>query len=99
MRLLVVNADDFGFTRDVNAGIVEAHHQGILSSTTLMAPGAAFDDAVRLAKEAINKAYESTLAEGIGAERRNFYLLFSTEDQKEGMTAFVDKRDPQWKGQ
>jgi enoyl-CoA hydratase len=55
--------------------------------------------AVRLAKEAINKAYESTLAEGIAAERRNFYLLFSTEDQKEGMTAFVEKRDPQWKGQ
>lgn len=51
MKLLVVNADDFGFTRGVNAGIVEAHHQGILTSTTLMAPGAAFDDAVRLAKE------------------------------------------------
>jgi enoyl-CoA hydratase len=55
--------------------------------------------AVRLAKEAVNKAYESTLAEGIAAERRNFYLLFSTDDQKEGMTAFIDKRDPQWKGQ
>jgi enoyl-CoA hydratase len=55
--------------------------------------------AVWLAKEAINKAYESTLAEGIAAERRNFYLLFSTEDQKEGMMAFVEKRDPQWKGQ
>jgi enoyl-CoA hydratase len=55
--------------------------------------------AVRLAKEAINKAYENSLAEGITAERRNFYLLFSTEDQKEGMTAFVEKRDPQWKGQ
>jgi enoyl-CoA hydratase len=55
--------------------------------------------AVRLAKEAVNKAYESTLAEGIAAERRNFYLLFSTDDQKEGMTAFVEKRNPQWKGQ
>jgi predicted glycoside hydrolase/deacetylase ChbG (UPF0249 family) len=48
---LVVNADDFGFTRDVNQGIVEAHRQGILTSTTLMAPGAAFDDAVQLARE------------------------------------------------
>jgi predicted glycoside hydrolase/deacetylase ChbG (UPF0249 family) len=50
-RLLVVNADDFGFTRDVNQGIVEAHCHGILTSTTLMATGAAFEDAVRLAKE------------------------------------------------
>ncbi len=51
MRRLVVNADDFGFTRDVNQGIVDAHREGILTATTLMAPGAAFDDAVRLAKE------------------------------------------------
>ncbi len=51
MRKLVVNADDFGFTRDVNQGIVEAHTRGILSATTLMATGAAFDDAVRLARE------------------------------------------------
>ncbi len=51
MRSLAVNADDFGFTRDVNQGIVEAHLQGILTSTTLMATGAAFEDAVRLAKE------------------------------------------------
>jgi chitin disaccharide deacetylase len=51
VRKLVVNADDFGFTRDVNQGIVEAHRQGILTATTLMATGAAFDDAVRLARE------------------------------------------------
>ena len=51
MKKLVVNADDFGFTRDVNAGIVEAHRNGILTATTLMANGDAFDDAVRLAKE------------------------------------------------
>lgn len=51
MRQLIVNADDFGFTRDVNAGIVEAHRNGILTATTLMGTGAAFDDAVRLAKE------------------------------------------------
>ncbi len=51
MRLLVVNADDFGFTRDVNQGIVEAHRSGILTATTLMATGEAFDDAVRLARE------------------------------------------------
>jgi predicted glycoside hydrolase/deacetylase ChbG (UPF0249 family) len=51
VRKLVVNADDFGFTRDVNQGIVEAHRDGILTSTTLMATGAAFDDAVCLARE------------------------------------------------
>jgi enoyl-CoA hydratase len=54
--------------------------------------------AVRLAKEAINKAFENTLAEGIATERRNFYFLFATEDQKEGMAAFIAKRNPQWKG-
>ena len=50
-KQLVVNADDFGFTPDVNQGIVEAHRGGILTATTLMANGAAFDDAVRLARE------------------------------------------------
>jgi predicted glycoside hydrolase/deacetylase ChbG (UPF0249 family) len=51
MKRLAVNADDFGFTRDVNRGIVEAHLNGILTATTLMATGEAFDDAVRLAHE------------------------------------------------
>ena len=51
MKRLVVNGDDFGFTPDVNEGIVEAHRHGILTSTTLMANGAAFDDAVRLASQ------------------------------------------------
>jgi len=49
-KQLAVNADDFGFTPDVNAGIVECHERGILTSTTLMANGDAFDDAVRLAR-------------------------------------------------
>lgn len=52
MKRLIVNADDFGFTRDVNAGIVECHRDGILTATTLMANGDAFDDAVRLSREA-----------------------------------------------
>ena len=50
MKSLVVNADDFGFTRDVNEGIVEAHRKGILTATTLMATGAQFDHAVQLAR-------------------------------------------------
>ncbi len=54
--------------------------------------------AVRLAKESINKAFEMTLAEGLIFERRQFYFLFSTEDQKEGMDAFLNKRSPTWKG-
>ena len=49
MKRLVVNADDFGFTPDVNEGIVEAYRNGILTATTLMANGDAFDDAVRVA--------------------------------------------------
>jgi predicted glycoside hydrolase/deacetylase ChbG (UPF0249 family) len=50
-KQLVVNADDFGFTPDVNQGIVEGHQRGILTATTLMANGAAFDDAIRLARQ------------------------------------------------
>jgi enoyl-CoA hydratase len=54
--------------------------------------------AIRLAKEAVNKAYEMSLADGLDYERRLFYFLFATEDQKEGMQAFVDKRPAEWKG-
>jgi enoyl-CoA hydratase len=54
--------------------------------------------AVRLAKEAVNHAFESFLADGIADERRSFYFLFSSQDQKEGMQAFVSKRKPVWKG-
>lgn len=54
--------------------------------------------AVRLAKEAINKAFETSLADGLEFERRLFYFLFATEDQKEGMRAFIEKRKPEWKG-
>jgi enoyl-CoA hydratase len=49
---------------------------------------------VMAAKEAINRAFESPLSEGILFERRLFHSLFGTEDQKEGMTAFVEKRKP-----
>ena len=54
--------------------------------------------AVRFAKEAVNQAQESALAEGMADERRMFYMLFSTEDQKEGMRAFLDKRPARWQG-
>jgi len=54
--------------------------------------------AVRLAKEAVNRALETPLSEGLAAERRSFYFLFATEDQKEGMRAFLEKRRAQFKG-
>jgi enoyl-CoA hydratase len=54
--------------------------------------------AVRLAKDAVLKAQDLSIEEGLDYERRVFYLLFATEDQKEGMAAFVEKRPPQWKG-
>jgi predicted glycoside hydrolase/deacetylase ChbG (UPF0249 family) len=50
-RQLIVNADDFGFTPDVNQGIVEAHRHGILTATTLMANGEAFENAIALARQ------------------------------------------------
>ena len=53
--------------------------------------------AVMMAKEAINRAYEAPLSEGILFERRLFHSLFATEDQKEGMSAFIEKRAPQFK--
>ena len=52
---------------------------------------------VMLSKEAIDRAYESTLSEGVRFERRVFHSLFSTEDQSEGMAAFVEKRKPRFK--
>lgn len=52
---------------------------------------------VMMAKEAVNRAYETTLAEGVTFERRLFHSLFATEDQKEGMQAFLEKRKPVFK--
>jgi len=54
--------------------------------------------AVQLGKESVNQAFETHLAEGLASERRAFTLLFASEDQKEGMAAFIEKRFPQWKG-
>ena len=55
--------------------------------------------AIRLAKEAINAVYETPLHAGLDHERKLFYMLFSTEDQQEGMDAFINKRKANWKGQ
>lgn len=53
--------------------------------------------AARLAKEAVLKAHSTSLEGGLEFERKNFYLLFATNDQKEGMQAFVEKRKPTWR--
>ncbi len=53
--------------------------------------------AVMMAKEAVNRAYETTLAEGLRFERRVFHSMFALEDQKEGMTAFLEKRRPEFR--
>jgi enoyl-CoA hydratase len=54
--------------------------------------------AVQLAKESVNKAFETTLDEGLQFERKNFYLTFASDDQKEGMAAFIEKRKAEFKG-
>ncbi len=54
--------------------------------------------AVRLAKEAINNAFDTHLVGGLADERHLFHILFGTEDKKEGMTAFIEKRAPEWRG-
>lgn len=54
--------------------------------------------AARLAKESVLKAFDTGLQEGLFFERKNFYMCFASEDQKEGMSAFVEKRKPEFKG-
>ncbi|MFL5923664.1 MAG: enoyl-CoA hydratase-related protein [Gaiellaceae bacterium] len=54
--------------------------------------------ATRLAKESVDRAFETTLATGLEAERRALYLVFASEDAKEGLTAFTEKRKPEFKG-
>ncbi len=54
--------------------------------------------AIRFAKEAVNQAFESALSDGLAEERRAFYFLFASQDQKEGMQAFIEKREANWQG-
>ena len=56
------------------------------------------DKSISKLEEAVLKAFETPLAEGLAVERKSFYFLFSTEDQKEGMHAFLEKRRGVFKG-
>jgi len=92
-----------------NMDAAEAERSGLVSrvvpATELMAETMKAAQAIAaksmpivlMAKETINRAYETTLAEGIRFERRVFHAMFATEDQKEGMTAFSEKRKPEFK--
>jgi enoyl-CoA hydratase len=54
--------------------------------------------AVQMAKDAIMKSFDTTIEGGLEYERKAFYLLFASEDMKEGLNAFIEKRKPEWKG-
>jgi enoyl-CoA hydratase len=54
--------------------------------------------AIRVGKKTVNRSFETPLSEGLDEERHAFYSLFDTYDQREGMQAFLEKRDPEWKG-
>ena len=80
----------------VAAGLV-AVLVGVLGALLLTGAVATSLIAARVAKEAVNRAYETTLREGLLFERRSFHSLFATEDQKEGMSAFLEKREAQFR--
>jgi enoyl-CoA hydratase len=87
-------AYDFGLVnRVVPVEVYLLEAQRLAAEIAQMSPVA-----VRLAKEAILKVNEAFLMDGLEFERKNFYLLFSTEDQKEGMAAFLEKRKAEFKG-
>jgi enoyl-CoA hydratase len=79
-------------SRVVPAGLLEGE---ALAAATAIASMSL--PSVMAAKEAVNRAYESTLTEGVLFERKGFHALFATRDQKEGMAAFLEKRPPQFK--
>jgi len=73
MKAMIVNADDFGYTRGVNAGIIRGFREGIITSTTIMANGRAFDDAVECAKEnpELGVGCHLVLVDGVSTEMAN----------------------------
>ena len=85
---------DFGLVNRVVP--VERYLEEALALATQIAERAPL--ALRMGKESVNRAFETHLSDGIAEERQAFYFLFASEDQKEGMRAFGEKRKPKWKG-
>ena len=94
-HLTAEEARDFGLVNRVLP--VERYLEEALKLAAEIAARAPL--AVRLGKEAVNHAFESFLSDGLADERRAFYMLFASQDQKEGMQAFVEKRKASWKGE
>jgi len=98
---MVLNNRTLTATEALNYGLVnrvvpvERYLEEALDLATQIAGRAPL--AVRLGKEAVNHTFESFLSDGLKDERRSFYLLFASQDQKEGMSAFVEKRTAEWK--
>lgn len=98
---LVLTGDFFSAEEAVKMGLASR----VVSQDTLLdeavALGQKISDfspfAVARAKEAVNKSYEVSLTEGLMSERQMFYTTFGTDDRKEGMAAFLEKRNPDWK--
>lgn len=99
---LVLTGETFGAEEARAAGLVNRVVPPELYLETALSLAATIAEkppvAVRLAKQLVHAADEVTLTEGLQRERQAFFLLFASEDQKEGMAAFVEKRPPQWKG-
>jgi enoyl-CoA hydratase len=93
-RISALDALQFGIINHIMAKEV------LMEETVKLAEGIAKQAplSIRLIKESVLKAVDTSLEEGMHFERKNFYLLFSTEDQKEGMKAFQEKRRPNFKG-
>jgi enoyl-CoA hydratase len=98
----VLTGDPFSAKEAFDMGLISkvVPQQTLMEEASLIAKKIASKSpmAIRLAKESINKSQETGLTEGLEFERRNFYLTFSSKDQKEGMEAFLEKRPPQYQG-
>ena len=99
---MVLNARNLTALEALEVGLVsrvvpvETHLTQALQLATQIAARAPL--ALRLGKDSVNRAFDGSLDTGLEFERKNFVALFGTEDQKEGMTAFLEKRPAQWKG-
>jgi len=102
MEMILTGSNMSAFEAE-QAGLISRvlPHEELMSAATQMADkiGNMPLAAAVLGKEAVNAAYEATLKQGLRQEKKIFYSLFSTQDQKEGMAAFQEKRKPQFKHQ